>query len=234
MSDQPVAVLARIPAQPGKRDELVAALDAAIANAQTEGETRYYILHTNDADPDAVLFYELYANEAALDRPRHERRLQGDRPQPARPRRRPSRAHPPHAGQRQGALTATYLDRIVARHREVAAADERPLDALIDGAERAEPTRGFAPCARRRAGAGGDRRDQAPLAVEGRPRRRPRPRRPRRDVRRRWGGVPVGAHRRRVLRRVGRRPAARRGRRRRCRCCARTSPSSPTTSPTPG
>jgi quinol monooxygenase YgiN len=66
MSDQPVAVLARIPAQPGKRDELVAALDAAIANAQTEDETRYYILHTNDADPDAVLFYELYENEAAL------------------------------------------------------------------------------------------------------------------------------------------------------------------------
>ena len=67
MSDQqPVAVLARIPAQPGKRDELVAALDAAIANAQTEEETRYYILHTNDADPDAVLFYELYENEAAL------------------------------------------------------------------------------------------------------------------------------------------------------------------------
>jgi quinol monooxygenase YgiN len=66
MSDQPVAVLARIPALPGRRDELVAALEAAIANARTEDETRYYILHTNDADPEAVLFYELYENEAAF------------------------------------------------------------------------------------------------------------------------------------------------------------------------
>jgi quinol monooxygenase YgiN len=61
-----VAVLARIPAQPGKRDELVAALQALIDNANTEEDTRLYILHTNDADPDAVLFYELYTNEEAL------------------------------------------------------------------------------------------------------------------------------------------------------------------------
>ena len=62
----PVAVLARVPAKPGKRDELVAAFQAAIDNANTEDGTRLYILHTNDADPDAVLFYELYTNEAAL------------------------------------------------------------------------------------------------------------------------------------------------------------------------
>lgn len=72
MSDQeapptgPVAVLARVPAQPGKRDELVAALQPAIDNANTEDNTRLYILHTNDADPDAVLFYELYTNEEAF------------------------------------------------------------------------------------------------------------------------------------------------------------------------
>lgn len=61
-----VAVLARIPAQPGKRDELVAALQAAIDNAQTEDDTLLYILHTDDKDPDAVLFYELYTNQEAL------------------------------------------------------------------------------------------------------------------------------------------------------------------------
>ena len=38
---------------------------------------------------------------------------------------------------------ATYLDRILDRHREVAAADDRPLDVLIEGASRCEPTRGF-------------------------------------------------------------------------------------------
>ncbi len=37
----------------------------------------------------------------------------------------------------------TYLDRILARHREVAAADERSLDALIEAAQRCGPARGF-------------------------------------------------------------------------------------------
>ena len=61
-----VAVLARIPAQPGKRDELVAALRAFIDNANTEAGTLLYIRHTNDKDPDAVLFYELYTDQDAL------------------------------------------------------------------------------------------------------------------------------------------------------------------------
>lgn len=38
---------------------------------------------------------------------------------------------------------ATYLDRILARHRDVAASDERPLDDLIAAAYMAEPARGF-------------------------------------------------------------------------------------------
>ena len=61
-----VAAFVRVPAQPGKRDELVAALKAAIDNANTEEGTRLYIVHTNDADPDAVFFYELYTDEAAM------------------------------------------------------------------------------------------------------------------------------------------------------------------------
>lgn len=39
---------------------------------------------------------------------------------------------------------ATYLDRILARHREVAAADARSLDALVEQALAQPPTRGFA------------------------------------------------------------------------------------------
>jgi quinol monooxygenase YgiN len=58
-----VAVLARVPAQPGKRDALVEALQAAIDNANTEAGTLLYILHTNDKDPDAVFFYELYTDQ---------------------------------------------------------------------------------------------------------------------------------------------------------------------------
>jgi indole-3-glycerol phosphate synthase len=38
---------------------------------------------------------------------------------------------------------ATYLDRILDRHREVAAAEARSLDALIDEARSLPPTRGF-------------------------------------------------------------------------------------------
>lgn len=37
----------------------------------------------------------------------------------------------------------TYLDRILERHREVAAADTRPLDRLIDEAQQCPPSRGF-------------------------------------------------------------------------------------------
>ena len=38
---------------------------------------------------------------------------------------------------------STYLDRIVARHREVAAADTRSLDALVEQARGAPAPRGF-------------------------------------------------------------------------------------------
>jgi indole-3-glycerol phosphate synthase len=40
-------------------------------------------------------------------------------------------------------VTATYLDRIVARHRQMAADDPRPLGPLTDAAASMEPVRGF-------------------------------------------------------------------------------------------
>ena len=42
-----------------------------------------------------------------------------------------------------GTTRNTYLDRILARHREVAAADTRPLGPLVDAARQMPPTRGF-------------------------------------------------------------------------------------------
>ena len=229
-----VAVLAKIPAQPGKRDELVKALQAAIDNANTEADTLLYILHIDDKDPDTVYFYELYTNQDALDGPRHERPLQGDRQVAARPRRRPSGADDPDAGHRQGALTVTYLDRIVARHREVAGDDDRPLDALDrrrhDDAAGAWVHAGAHGVRR----AGRDRRDQAPLAVQGCAQRRPRPDRRRPRLRGRRGGVPVGAHRRGVLRRVGRRPRARPHVHRAARAAQGLHRRRRATSPTPG
>jgi len=40
-------------------------------------------------------------------------------------------------------LTATYLDRIIARHRERSSVDRRPIDQLIDEARAMPPARGF-------------------------------------------------------------------------------------------
>ncbi len=40
-------------------------------------------------------------------------------------------------------MAATYLDKILARHREVAAADDRPLERLLDDARSMPPGRGF-------------------------------------------------------------------------------------------
>jgi quinol monooxygenase YgiN len=61
-----VAVLAKIPTQPGKRDELVKALEAAIDNANSEAGTLLYILHVDPKDDSAVYFYELYENQEAF------------------------------------------------------------------------------------------------------------------------------------------------------------------------
>lgn len=62
-----VAVVAKIPAAPGRRDELVAALQTALDTARGEPGTEYYILHADAKDPDVLWMYELYTDQAALD-----------------------------------------------------------------------------------------------------------------------------------------------------------------------
>jgi len=62
-----IAVLARLEAAPGKRAELVDALQQALVNADDEPGTRIYLMHTDDSDDDAVWFYEMYADRDALD-----------------------------------------------------------------------------------------------------------------------------------------------------------------------
>lgn len=66
MSDR-IGVIARIPAAPGKRDELAAALQGALATAAGEEGTIYYILHEDKVDADALWMYEMYVDQAALD-----------------------------------------------------------------------------------------------------------------------------------------------------------------------
>ena len=61
-----VAVWAKIPAAPGKRDDLARALETGLTTAKGESGTIYYILHTDAADPDALYMYEMYENQDAL------------------------------------------------------------------------------------------------------------------------------------------------------------------------
>ncbi len=61
------AILAKIPAKPGMRDDLVKAAQAAIDNANTEAGTLLYILHENDKDADLLWMYELYTDQTAVD-----------------------------------------------------------------------------------------------------------------------------------------------------------------------
>jgi quinol monooxygenase YgiN len=62
-----VSVIARIPAVPGKRAELIQALQQALDNAAGEAGTLMYVLHEDVKDADAVWFYERYVDQAALD-----------------------------------------------------------------------------------------------------------------------------------------------------------------------
>jgi len=61
-----VALIAKIPAAPGKRDQLIEALQAGLATAEAEPGTLTYILHEDTKDPEAVWFYELYTDDDAL------------------------------------------------------------------------------------------------------------------------------------------------------------------------
>jgi quinol monooxygenase YgiN len=60
------AVIAKITAQPGKRDELVSALQAIVAAVADEPGTIEYVMHTDANDPDLVWFYERYDSAEAL------------------------------------------------------------------------------------------------------------------------------------------------------------------------
>ena len=61
------AVIAKLTAQDGKRDELVAAFGRMIDHVTAnEPGTEVYVLHTDNADPNVAWFYEMYTDEAAL------------------------------------------------------------------------------------------------------------------------------------------------------------------------
>lgn len=62
-----VAVIAKLTAADGKRDELQAALaDVGMANVAAEPGTLLYALNADTKDPNVLWFYELYEDGDAL------------------------------------------------------------------------------------------------------------------------------------------------------------------------
>lgn len=61
-----VAVLAKLAAVAGKRDELITALQTALETARGESGTIYYILHTDASNADTLYMYELYESQEAF------------------------------------------------------------------------------------------------------------------------------------------------------------------------
>jgi quinol monooxygenase YgiN len=61
-----VAVIAKFAAAPGKRDQLIEALQVALATAEGEAGTLMYILHEDTKDADTVWFYEMYTDQDAF------------------------------------------------------------------------------------------------------------------------------------------------------------------------
>ena len=61
-----LAVLAKMVAQEGKREEAVAKLQELVDHVATEDGTEVYAMHTSDAEPNVIWFYELYTDSDAL------------------------------------------------------------------------------------------------------------------------------------------------------------------------
>ncbi|HEX4979382.1 MAG TPA: putative quinol monooxygenase [Acidimicrobiales bacterium] len=64
-----VAVHVKLPAAEGKGEELVAAFEEAYQPGGVDAEpgTLAYIIHQAADDPDTVVFYEMYADQAAFE-----------------------------------------------------------------------------------------------------------------------------------------------------------------------
>ena len=61
-----VGVIAKLTALTGKREELTAALRQAVLNTEDEPGTLQYILLADTKQEDVLWFYELYADQDAL------------------------------------------------------------------------------------------------------------------------------------------------------------------------
>lgn len=61
-----VAVIAKITALPGKRDEVVAVLNDVVTAVHEEPGTLLYAMNLDKSEADVIWFYEIYSDDAAL------------------------------------------------------------------------------------------------------------------------------------------------------------------------
>lgn len=61
-----VAMVAKLTAADGKRDELASVLEKIFPAVEQEAGTEVYVLHDDRGDPNVLWFYELYSDSDAL------------------------------------------------------------------------------------------------------------------------------------------------------------------------
>jgi quinol monooxygenase YgiN len=60
------SMFVKLSTQPGKRAELLAAIDQMLEAVADEPGTQVYSIHTDNSDENAVWIFELYEDDAAL------------------------------------------------------------------------------------------------------------------------------------------------------------------------
>ena len=60
------SMFVKLSAQPGRRDDLLAALEKMLVAVNDEDGTEIYAFNLDTTDENAIWIYELYADEAAL------------------------------------------------------------------------------------------------------------------------------------------------------------------------
>ncbi len=61
-----ISVIARIPLQPGKKDEAIKAVKTLMESVRTEEGTLYYSVNVDRKNPDTLVFMERYRDMDAL------------------------------------------------------------------------------------------------------------------------------------------------------------------------
>lgn len=62
-----IVVIAKIPCQPGKRDEAAAGLKPMLDHVESEDGTLRYVLLQDNTDADVLWMYEVYRDQASFE-----------------------------------------------------------------------------------------------------------------------------------------------------------------------